>query len=231
MRWLRWVHRWLAAVVGVQLLAWVAGGIYFSWTKLPQIRAETLVRKPKPVSVGAVNWQKLMATLQALPPQATLERLEIGYCLREPVVRAYLRNEGESRVLLFSARDGRRLPRLTQVQAEAVAKRRVRLSAAVISVEYLTQVPPGHEYRNRPLPAYAVAFDAPGRPIVYVSADSGEVTAVRHDGWRVFDFLWMLHTLDFKGRDDINNVWLRTASLAALIALLSGYWLFFLSRR
>jgi putative intracellular protease/amidase len=57
------------------------------------------------------------------------------------------------------------------------------------------------------------------------------VHSIRTNQWRIFDFLWMLHILDFESRDNINNWLLRLFSVLGLVTLLSGYWLFFVSRR
>jgi hypothetical protein len=86
-----------------------------------------------------------------------------------------------------------------------------------------------HEYRENPLPAYAVTFDDQTNTTVYVASELGTVQKFRNNGWRVFDFLWMLHTMDYKGRDYLANVLLRTFSIAGLITIISGFALFFVS--
>ncbi len=40
--------------------------------------------------------------------------------------------------------------------------------------------------------------------------------------WRVFDFFWMLHVLDFESRDDFNHPLLQVAALLGLLIALSG---------
>jgi uncharacterized iron-regulated membrane protein len=87
-----------------------------------------------------------------------------------------------------------------------------------------------HEYREKPLPAWAATFKREGVN-VYVSAETGQVTSVRTDSWRVFDFLWMLHTMDYNSRDDFNNYLLRAFSLLGIVTILSGFTLFFVSSR
>jgi hypothetical protein len=64
---------------------------------------------------------------------------------------------------------------------------------------------------------------------VYVSSQLGTFQAVRHNQWRAFDFLWMLHTMDYKSRDDINNWLLRGFSIFGLLTVLSGFLLYFIS--
>jgi hypothetical protein len=55
----------------------------------------------------------------------------------------------------------------------------------------------------------------------------GELVTRRHELWRVFDFAWMLHIMDYKTRDNVNNWLLRGFTLAALALALSGAWLLF----
>jgi hypothetical protein len=63
----------------------------------------------------------------------------------------------------------------------------------------------------------------------YVPAELGQVLRIRNDQWRLFDFLWMLHTMDYQGRDDFNNVVLRAFSVLGLVTVASGFFLFALT--
>ena len=56
-----------------------------------------------------------------------------------------------------------------------------------------------------------------------------KITSVRNDNWRRFDFLWMLHVMDFETRDRITNWTLRIFSVLGLATILSGFYLFYLS--
>jgi hypothetical protein len=64
-----------------------------------------------------------------------------------------------------------------------------------------------------------------------VSAELGTVQKFRNQKWRVFDFLWMLHTMDYESRDNFGNVLLRTFSIFGLVTVLSGFLLYFTSAR
>ncbi|MEY2836374.1 MAG: hypothetical protein RLZZ557_2036, partial [Bacteroidota bacterium] len=81
------------------------------------------------------------------------------------------------------------------------------------------------------LPAYAVTFSHPSRTTVYVSSELGTVQKFRNDKWRVFDFLWMLHTMDYESRDEIGNMLLRIFSIFGLVTVISGFMLFFISAK
>jgi hypothetical protein len=80
-------------------------------------------------------------------------------------------------------------------------------------------------------PAYAVTFDHPSNTTVYVSSELGTVQKFRNNKWRIFDFLWMLHTMDYQSRDNISNWLLRAFSIFGLLTISTGFILFFVSQR
>ena len=59
-----------------------------------------------------------------------------------------------------------------------------------------------------------------------MSQHGAAVTSHRNRTWRVFDFFWMLHTMDYRGRDDFNHALIKFVSLAAISLAISGYLLF-----
>ena len=97
---------------------------------------------------------------------------------------------------------------ITKEAAVAIAQEQIITNAKIGSVEYLEQVGKHSEYRERPLPAYAISFQEPACTI-YVAAETGTYQTIRHNQWRAFDFLWMLHTMDYEGRDNFGNIVLR----------------------
>ena len=103
------------------------------------------------------------------------------------------------------------------------------MPTAIERVEYLTSTNGHHEYREKPLPAYAITLQQPAHATVYVAAQLGTVQSVRTDPWRIFDVLWMLHTMDYEGRDNINNGILRAFSVLGLLTISSGFALYFIS--
>lgn len=77
------------------------------------------------------------------------------------------------------------------------------------------------------LPVWRADFNALGSPTLYLSAHTGELVTKRHDFWRVFDVFWMLHIMDYQDRVNVDTWWLKVASLANLLFLLSGAVLLF----
>ena len=87
----------------------------------------------------------------------------------------------------------------------------------------------GSEFRGRNLPLYKVISENEmGKKInVYVDPFSGEVSAIRSLQWRIWDFMWGIHIMDWAERDNIDNLWLKIFSFIALFTSLSGIILFF----
>ena len=70
-------------------------------------------------------------------------------------------------------------------------------------------------------------FDDPERTTLYFSSDDGRLVAARNDTWRLFDWFWMFHTMDYRGRDNFNNPVVIAVGTAALWLVLSGFLLLF----
>jgi hypothetical protein len=87
------------------------------------------------------------------------------------------------------------------------------------------------EIRGAILPVWRVELDDRWHSRVYVDAVTGQIAAVRNDLWRVYDFFWMLHIMDYKGREDFNNNLLRSAAGVGWFIGLSGIWMLFYSFR
>ena len=87
----------------------------------------------------------------------------------------------------------------------------------------------GSEFRGRNLPLYKVISENEnGKKInVYVDPFSGDVSAIRSLQWRIWDFMWGIHIMDWVERDNIDNLWLKVFSFIALFTSLSGIILFF----
>ena len=113
--------------------------------------------------------------------------------------------------------------KISEQEALAVASDHLIDGLTVKKVEYITTTDSHHEFRGKPLPAYAIHYEHPDVLVAYVDARNGIFQKVRHEQWRWFDFLWMGHTMDYQGRDDFNNLLLRIFSLFGVFTVLSGF--------
>lgn len=95
----------------------------------------------------------------------------------------------------------------------------------------ITEEESGAEYRGRSLPLYKIETTSEdSKEInVYVDPFSKEIVAVRSNQWRIWDFMWGIHIMDWDERDNIGNIFLKIFSILALLSALSGIYLFFTS--
>lgn len=227
----RRVHRYLGVFIGIQFLLWTVGGLYFSWTDLDKVHGDHLLAAAPqiPGDVGLASPAAVLSALRAGGQSVdSIASLELAQVLGAPVYRVRFWSAGEPRTRLADAATGQLRLALSQQEALRVAQARFAGNSQVKEVEYLTAANVGshHEYREQPLPAWAVSFNHPSRATVYVPAEMGVVHRVRNDDWRIFDFLWMLHTMDYQGRDNFNNLLLRAFSVLGLLTTGSGFLLF-----
>lgn len=234
---IRRTHRWLGLLIGIQFLAWTIGGLYFSWSDLDEVHGD--YEKTPPALLAAngqyISPQTVLDSLRKVEMVDSLTDLrlvsifgkphwQIGF-IENPAVRS------PKKVRLADAVTGALRPPLTESEAVAMAQNGYAGKGKIKSVEYLTEVNSHHEYREDPLPAVAVHFDDARGTTIYVATELGTIQKYRNLPWRQFDFFWMLHTMDYAGRDNITNWLLRAFSILGLATVLSGFTLFWVSRR
>lgn len=224
-------HRDISVIIGIQLALWVISGIYFAWTDLDEIHGDHLRAPMEPLVLGP-GWMGPADALRAAGVPDTVGSVDVVPILGETFYRAKFSTGVEPRTVLVGTATGEVRPAVTEEEARAIAQESFLHRAGIEGVVRLEpgQVGPHHEYREGSLPAWRVSFDHGSGTRVYVSAADGQVVTHRNHGWRVFDFLWMLHTMDYLGRDDINNPVLRVLAALALVTVVSGFVLWFQTR-
>ncbi len=245
---LRKSHRYLGLLLGIQFLFSTLGGLYFSWKNIDEVHGDHLRKEKKflPASVKLASPQLALDTLQVTTKVDSINSIQLVDILGVPTyqIRYFsggdeghagheggshnMGGQGNLKIQLANAETGQLVAPVSEAVAVDIAKSTVVTPAAIEKVEYLTAVGSHHEYRERPLPAWAITFSEPNCT-VYISAEYGTFQAIRHNQWRVFDFLWMLHTMDFEGRDNFGNILLRAFSLFGVFTVLSGFFLYYVS--
>jgi len=212
------VHRWLGAIVAVQLVAWSLGGLVFSIVPLARVRGEHTRRRsePAPVPLDRVKLGPAEAAARA-GMAATAARIELRALADHPV---YEIAAGDQTVLVDAETGARRSP-IGEETARAIALADQAPGAQIASVHPVVSDPPS-EYRGLPLPAWRVVMDDREGTSIYVDRAAGRVRARRNHAWRRHDFFWMLHTMDYRGRDDFNHPLLVVAAAMGMLSSLSG---------
>lgn len=207
------VHKWLALLVGVQIVFWVVSGLFFTLIPIQQIRSENLIRPAQAQTIDTATLASL-ASLRgdqnALPTKLTIERRPIG----QVVVAEF----DDQSPILFDANTLQRLSPLNAEQASAVARAHVTLVTEPTDVTLVAEE--SAEYRGA-LPAWRVQFPDGGLS-VYVAQNTGAVTARRSDLWRIYDTLWALHIMDWQNHEDFNHPLIIIVTVITLLSVIAG---------
>jgi len=203
-------HKYLSLAISVQLLLWTISGIFFAFNKIELIRGEQYI-------LEQVNTE---LDLKGLTVSLTAKNINIMQRLGEWVLKV---EEGSN--VYYVDLQGNKMKSLNSEEAKQV----VREKTSLFPIEAVRIESPsrGSEFRGRNLPLFKVSTKSNEDVNVYVDAMSGEITAIRSDSWRTWDFLWGTHIMDYSERENIDNLLLKIFSVLALVSALSGITLFF----
>ncbi len=218
------VHRWLGLIVGLQLLAWSVGGFAFTIMHINNVRGN-VDRKPhtEPVlDLKSVNFtpQEAIARASIEPEnEVVIEQAVLRMCRGRMVYD--LLGPKRKPLACVDAASGEVTQRISESQAIAAAQEDFAHDADVISITLLEGEPP-QEYRGGRMPVYQVILDHPKEPHLYVCPVTGEILKRRNYLWRIFDFFWMLHIMDYGERENFNHWLLTGMSVLAIATSASG---------
>ncbi len=211
--------KWLALLMAIQILFWFVSGLFFAVVPIETVRSEHMIAKAPPLPIrmdeAAAGLQRVAAN-NAGPG----ERIELRSMMDRPVA---LVSAGEARPRLYDLGSGRQLSPIPAALAVSIAERDHIGNDRSSGVELVTAASP--EYRGA-LPAWRVDFEGENAVSFYVATDTGVVSARRSTLWRVYDFLWSLHIMDFKNHEDFNTPLLIVATALALVMVVTGIILF-----
>jgi hypothetical protein len=209
---IRKTHKYLSFFISIQLLLWTISGIYFSFNKIELVRGEQYIEVvEKPINLSAINFN--------IPNS---ENISIINRLDEEIVIVSTKSSKR-----YLDKNGNPLEKLSI--DEAMKSVEIKTTLLPLEVIEITDGKSGSEFRGRSLPIYKVeSKNTKNNDInVYVNIYSGEIMAIRSPQWRIWDLMWGFHIMDWKDRDNINNLLLKVFSILALVSSTTGLILFF----
>lgn len=227
----RKAHRYLGVFIGIQFLFWTLGGLYFSWNNMDDVHGETLLKQDKKYfeNVNFEFIQKGIATLKMDQKIDSVHSVKIIEAFGEPIAQFKYFQNHHIKTQLILVDNGKLRPSFSGQECLELAEKSLIKPIPIVKAELLNRHSTNshHEYRGKPLPAYAFTLDHSTNTTIYVSTELGQITSVRNNNWRRFDFLWMLHTMDYSTRDHITNWVLRIFSVLGILTIFSGFILFY----
>ena len=210
-----WLHKWLALIIGVQILFWFVSGLFFAIYPIERVRSEHRIAEQVAAPLTAEELRspaEIAPLLTAAPTKLTYGRDALG----RPVAVAEF---ADGRPALIDLSALRVISPLSAEGAAEIARAHVANAPQVRETRRIVEA--SVEYRGA-LPAWRVAFEDSEGLAVYVAADTGAVTARRSNLWRVYDALWALHIMDWRDHENFNTGLLIFATALALIVTLAG---------
>lgn len=211
----RKTHKWLGLFIGIQILLWSLSGLYMTVVHIDTIHGDQLVRPEPDRTVTAAS----LADPVALASSRDTHSVRLAWLRDQPIYVASSENGDEA----FDARTGQPAAAPDEAIIRELASSYYSGSEPIASAALITSIP--GEIRGRKSPLWRVEFDHWNKPTFYLSPVTGELVSKRHELWRVFDFVWMLHIMDYAERENVNNMLLRIFTLCAVMMALSGVWL------
>lgn len=209
---IRRVHVWTGLLLGVQVLLWMLSGVVMTWFHIDLVHGERAMFAAPPPELEAKSYAAPGGVIaQSEGAQSVTLRSFLG----RPVYEV----ESLAGRALFDAETGKKLSPIDEAAARAVARSDF-VGAGEIETVALLDDPP-QEYRG-PRPVWRADFNDRLKTRLYISPATGEVVSRRNAIWRLYDFFWMLHIMDYGERENFNNPLIKTASAAGLVFALSG---------
>lgn len=220
LRWALRLHKWIALIVGVQVLLWVTGGVVMSVIPIERVRGE---HHTPPVVASALPLGEVLSLDEAATRAAIIPtKAELRASPRGPV---WVLSPAQGDAVAVDAQSGARLDPFDAESAKRYARHSYVGSGKPVRAELLPKAP---QETGKEGPLWRVDFDDEERTALYLSPQTGETISRRSNLWRFYDFFWRLHIMDWTKGENFNHPLLIAAALIALGTVISGFVLLWL---
>jgi uncharacterized iron-regulated membrane protein len=215
----RRIHKWIGLILGLQFVIWTISGAVMAVLDM-----ETVAGGPPPpprteatgLPTSSRAWPAVQRSLGSVPITSLTVR---------PLLNRHVFELGTpAGTRLFDVGTGD----LVQVDA-AFASRLARASytgaGSIKNVELLSE--PTLAIREHEAPAWRVDFADEGNSSFYISKATGRLLERRNDTWRIWDFVWMLHNMDYVNRTSFNHPLIITVGFGIVWLAITGFYLLF----
>ena len=218
--WMRKIHRWIGLLIGLQLVLWMCSGLVMSLLDAERVKG----REFRAASPGKPLWpaNALSASDVLAKTAAPVHSISTAWIFNQPIYRL----AGEKGITMIDAIDGKDV----ELSAELAGRLAVASYTGPGRPGKAEWVEPSLETRAHKGKVWRVEFSDAEDTTVYLSAQ-GDVLEHRNRSWRLFDFFWMLHIMDYVERKDFNNVLVVSTAIGGLWLALTGTWLLITSFR
>ncbi|MGQ8364470.1 PepSY domain-containing protein [Glaciecola sp. 1036] len=206
-------------VSGWQWAIWAVTGCFMVLINIHQIRGDNFVKPTPSVRVSDFSFPLSEVINNSRP----FLRIDLEYRLQRPVYKFVLSNIPYS-IRLVDAKTGQEMPVLTESQVMEIAVERNTMGFIEEDIKHIAlsdELP--DEVSSRYKEAFIVEFKGWQSHTFYIEPVSGEIVTKRYWGWRVFDWMWKFHIMDYDDGANPQNWLIKLLSVLALMAFVCGF--------
>lgn len=214
LKWAVRIHKWIALIIGIQILLWIAGGLVMSVIPIEKVRGEHKVtpRQELTATPPSIISLDTAATTSGL---SDLTTAKLDWLLGKPVWHL----SGTNAHSIVDAETGKLISPIAEPLVREIAEADYSGVAKLVQLTLLEKSP--SEY-GRLAPVWRAKFNDLDRTTLYIDPKTAAVTARRSSTWRFYDFFWKLHVMDYDDGADFNHPLIISAAGIAILVVLSG---------
>lgn len=214
LKWAVRIHKWIALIIGIQILLWISGGLVMSVIPIEQVRGEHKVtpRQELTTNPSAMISLEAASEVSGLPD---ISGAKLDWLLDKPVWHL----SGTEANSIVDAETGNLISPIGEALVREIAEADYSGDAELVELNLLEKSP--SEY-GRPAPVWRAKFNDLDQTTLYIDPKTAAVTARRSSTWRFYDFFWKLHVMDYDDGADFNHPLIISAASIAIFVALSG---------
>lgn len=221
LRWSIQLHKWIALIVGIQVLGWVLGGLIMTALPIEKVRGEHHDGRPILAPIDA----KRLVTLErqlALADMTDVGEATLKNTPRGPIW--VLKSAGGSEGY-WDAYSGVNIDEIVVADARRYAQQAYKGDGKLVAVDY-QETPPKEAQVGGPL--WRASFSDMEHTRLYLDAFTGEVLSRRSNLWDFYDFFYQIHIMNFGASRSYNHPLIVVATAATLVVTVTGIVLLFI---
>ena len=222
-------HRWLGLFTSIQLLLWTLSGLFFTVPDITDVRGDQYRINKDNFKIHSEP-TNLVSIQSIIKDDNYFLDQDFNITLRKRAQSwVYQVQFGNQKTQIFNAFNGNALNSISEKEAIWIVQNQTSMTPT--AVDLINEAQTGSEYRGRDLPLYRIKVEEPKSGVVYVDPVTGDIMAIRTTLWRVWDFLWSLHIMDYRERDDFSHWLIRIFSALSVMTVVSGIVLWIISSK
>jgi hypothetical protein len=209
------LHKWIALVVAIQVLGWVAGGLIMTAIPIEKVRGEQHIGS---AALPPIDTKRLLPLEKQL---ALADMTDVGEATlkntpRGPiwVLKSATGSEG-----WWNAYSGENVDEITAAAARTYAQAAYKGDGKLLAVDYEETAPKEAQVSG---PLWRARFGDTEHSRLYLDAFTGEVLSRRSDLWAFYDFFYQIHIMNFGASRSYNHPLIVAAAAATLVVVVTG---------